>query len=403
MATTQKNRLFYSGFTIIELLIVIVIIGILATITFIAYSGIQRSATDSSAKDTLSKAVNAMKLTGVQTGSFDTLFPTGLKVAGGIGIALTEVADSSTFCINVTSEKYDDILWHADESGTITEGLCDGDVIEDSVRGDYNVAAQTPVSAIGVAHGDLYNFMISTNETWSNFTLSWSAIDGTVKYQIQSRNSSTDTWVYRTSSDGSGSYPPGQSQNDTNTSRTGNIANTVTSLVWLNSYPAQTLTTGNTFEYRLRSVGSGGVISDWSVALLSAPNNTTTSVPSVNTFTVTPDAGWANLTLSWDTPNKTGVVPLPIYQIQTRTSPTGTWVYRKTTNGNGSYVPGASQNDTNTTLTSNIPISTNSLNWPNSYPNTTLSTGGTHEYRIRVNSSKYQNTYSDWNTFSLSR
>jgi type II secretion system protein G len=55
-STTQKQR----GFTIVELLIVIVVIAILATISIVAYSGIQQRARDTirlSDIKTLSKAI----------------------------------------------------------------------------------------------------------------------------------------------------------------------------------------------------------------------------------------------------------------------------------------------------------------------------------------------------------
>jgi prepilin-type N-terminal cleavage/methylation domain-containing protein len=49
-----------SGFTIVELLIVIVVIGVLAAITIVAYNGVQERATNSSA---LSAANQVLKLT----------------------------------------------------------------------------------------------------------------------------------------------------------------------------------------------------------------------------------------------------------------------------------------------------------------------------------------------------
>jgi prepilin-type N-terminal cleavage/methylation domain-containing protein len=44
-----------SGFTIVELLIVIVVIGILAAITIVAYNGIQDRANDTSVKSDYGK------------------------------------------------------------------------------------------------------------------------------------------------------------------------------------------------------------------------------------------------------------------------------------------------------------------------------------------------------------
>lgn len=51
----KKLNLGQKGFTIVELLIVIVIIGILATIGFVAFSGAQNKAKKSSAESTLSQ------------------------------------------------------------------------------------------------------------------------------------------------------------------------------------------------------------------------------------------------------------------------------------------------------------------------------------------------------------
>lgn len=51
----QKLKLGRKGFTIVELLIVIVIIGILATIGFVAFSGAQNKANKSKAESTVSQ------------------------------------------------------------------------------------------------------------------------------------------------------------------------------------------------------------------------------------------------------------------------------------------------------------------------------------------------------------
>lgn len=56
----HKHRL--SGFTIVELLIVIVVIGILAAITIIAFNGVQTRSNDSAAKSTVAQVMKSLNL-----------------------------------------------------------------------------------------------------------------------------------------------------------------------------------------------------------------------------------------------------------------------------------------------------------------------------------------------------
>jgi len=56
------------GFTIVELLIVIVVISILAAISIVAYNGIQARATDSRMRTAASQVVKAIRLFNIDTG-----------------------------------------------------------------------------------------------------------------------------------------------------------------------------------------------------------------------------------------------------------------------------------------------------------------------------------------------
>lgn len=58
------------GFTIVELLIVIVVIGILAAITIVAYNGIQKRAQDSRRANDIASLQKALELYKVQNGSY---------------------------------------------------------------------------------------------------------------------------------------------------------------------------------------------------------------------------------------------------------------------------------------------------------------------------------------------
>lgn len=66
--TTKRNR----GFTIVELLVVIVVIGILAAITIVAYTGISGKATVASLSSDLTNAATQLKNFQVLNGSYPT-------------------------------------------------------------------------------------------------------------------------------------------------------------------------------------------------------------------------------------------------------------------------------------------------------------------------------------------
>lgn len=78
----MKNKwaIKQTGFTIVELLIVIVVIAVLAAITIVAYNGIQNRAYDSAIQSdlsTIAKKLEAYKLT-----SANDQYPTTLATAG---------------------------------------------------------------------------------------------------------------------------------------------------------------------------------------------------------------------------------------------------------------------------------------------------------------------------------
>lgn len=97
------------GFTIVELLIVIVVIGILAAITIVAYNGIQERARASSVSSALSQA--ATKLAVYQVDNPD-LFPADKTALDAIGIKDTSnvtyqytrtSGTPNTFCLTATT------------------------------------------------------------------------------------------------------------------------------------------------------------------------------------------------------------------------------------------------------------------------------------------------------------
>jgi len=77
----------YTGFTIVELLIVIVVIGILAAITIVSYNGIQKRAQDSTAKSDL--RTNSTKLLSYATTSGNAPTTSEINTVDGARIKLS--------------------------------------------------------------------------------------------------------------------------------------------------------------------------------------------------------------------------------------------------------------------------------------------------------------------------
>lgn len=114
--TEWSNRELRRGFTIVELLIVVVVIAILAAITLVAYNGITANARESALKSDLKTAstkLNAEKITG--SGSFPSSKPSY------IGDSITYAGGGSAFCVSgMTGDK----TFHADENGSVRDGAC---------------------------------------------------------------------------------------------------------------------------------------------------------------------------------------------------------------------------------------------------------------------------------------
>ena len=113
---TKGHTSMRSGFTIVELLIVVVVIAILVAITIVSYNGITGTAKESVLKANLSTVAKKLSMSKVEAGSFPNPTSRPSYLAG-----LTYNLTSSGFCL---SSVVDGAYFHVTESGAVQSGVC---------------------------------------------------------------------------------------------------------------------------------------------------------------------------------------------------------------------------------------------------------------------------------------
>ncbi len=130
-----------SGFTIVELLIVIVVIAILAAISVVAYNSIQTRARNTVLQSDLRNAATQL---GADNAT-DGYYPSGSVVPSNLVTSDTNsfqyTSDGANYCLTATSSVPDAGTYHiGSATGTVQEGACDGHVAGGSGGGTQPIA-----------------------------------------------------------------------------------------------------------------------------------------------------------------------------------------------------------------------------------------------------------------------
>ncbi|MBL8159827.1 prepilin-type N-terminal cleavage/methylation domain-containing protein [Candidatus Saccharibacteria bacterium] len=131
----MRVRSLKSGFTIVELLIVIVVLGILAVIAIGAFSNSQKQAQDTAVRSDVQGAAKAMETVYADTGSFPTQLPSTVNTSPNVGLSLSTTGSSDSFCINGHDITNANVRWFYQKGQGAKAGSCTGSTIPLSEKG----------------------------------------------------------------------------------------------------------------------------------------------------------------------------------------------------------------------------------------------------------------------------
>ncbi|MEO6109687.1 MAG: prepilin-type N-terminal cleavage/methylation domain-containing protein [Candidatus Saccharimonadales bacterium] len=161
------------GFTIVELLIVIVVIGILASITIVAFSGVQQKAGIALLKSDLSSASRQLEVAKVNNNDVYPSTTTAIKKADSTTYQYTYNSGTNYYCLTATSPNVQNDSYYIDSNTLIVQqGLCTGHVLPGApVTGWKYVSAGSNAATCGIASNDkVYCWGFNYNGRFGNGT-----------------------------------------------------------------------------------------------------------------------------------------------------------------------------------------------------------------------------------------
>lgn len=185
------RQAYQRGFTIVELLIVIVIIGILAAITIVAYNGIQQRATIASLSSDLDNANKSLKLFQVDNSTFPTTIDCSIAdsmvnkcVKSSNGTTYQYVASNvtkpQTFCMTANNGSQN---YNITQEGAPTTGICPIVNLDAAVASSYPGTGTTWTDLSGNGNNASLSNGVSYSGT-NGGVLSFDGVSGYVRTSV---------------------------------------------------------------------------------------------------------------------------------------------------------------------------------------------------------------------------
>lgn len=193
------------GFTIVELLIVIVVIAVLAAITVVVYRGISTRAIESTLQHDASEAAKQISKDNIDTG----LYPISTSAANnGKGLAKSgnnayqytvNNAGNKSFCLTVVNPSLTTTYYVTNIELTPRSGICSGHVSNPSGASSPVITLQ-PASWVNYSHTFTASATGSPAPTvqWQNSVddSTWTNITGATTTSYNATGGSCETYVY---------------------------------------------------------------------------------------------------------------------------------------------------------------------------------------------------------------